>query len=553
MRTYLVTGGAGFIGSNYIHYMFKKYDNEIRIINVDKLTYAGNLENLKDIEDRENYTFVKADICDSEAIMKIFDENDIDRVVHFAAESHVDRSIRNPEVFVKTNVLGTLVMLNAAKSAWELPDGTFKADKKFLHVSTDEVYGSLEDDGSYFYETTPYAPHSPYSASKASSDMLVKAYIDTYKFPANITNCSNNYGPYQFPEKLIPLIINNALQGKKLPVYGDGKNVRDWLYVDDHAKGIDMVQEKGRLGETYNIGGHNEKQNIQIIEIIIDTLQEMLPADDPRRKLVSKDLITYVADRKGHDRRYAIAPDKIKDEDYYVLTLAAIAKELKAENLTEAHIVIAAGLPLTWTSGQKADFRAYLMKNAEVEFVYKKTAYHIYIDDVRIYPQGYAAIASFATTLKGVNLIADIGNGTMNTLYMINGKPQQGKMFTEKFGTYQCTLAVREAFMQKTQREINDAIIDEVLITGTANIAPADLKIIKSVAAEYVRDIFRRLREHGYDENTMTLYVTGGGGCLVKNFYKFSADRVKFVEDICAAAKGYEYLAEAQMKAEAKG
>ena len=314
MRTYLVTGGAGFIGSNYIHYMFKKYDNEIRIINVDKLTYAGNLENLKDIEDRENYTFVKADICDSEAIMKIFDENDIDRVVHFAAESHVDRSIRNPEVFVKTNVLGTLVMLNAAKSAWELPDGTFKPDKKFLHVSTDEVYGSLEEDGGFFYETTPYDPHSPYSASKASSDMLVKSYMDTYKFPANITNCSNNYGPYQFPEKLIPLIINNALQGKKLPVYGDGKNVRDWLYVMDHAKGIDMVQEKGRLFETYNIGGHNEKQNIQIIHIILDTLQEMLPEGDPRKELVSENLITYVEDRKGHDRRYAIAPDKIKEE-----------------------------------------------------------------------------------------------------------------------------------------------------------------------------------------------------------------------------------------------
>ena len=240
--------------------------------------------------------------------------------------------------------------------------------------------------------------------------------------------------------------------------------------------------------------------------------------------------------------------EKTQDEDYYVLTLASIAKELKAENLTEAHIVIAAGLPLTWTSGQKADFKEYLMKNAEVEFSYKKADYHLYIDDVRIYPQGYAAIASFATTLKGVNLIADIGNGTMNTLYMINGKPQQGKMFTEKFGTYQCTLAVREAFMQKTQREINDAIIDEVLITGTANIAPADLKIIKSVAAEYVRDIFSRLREHGYDENTMTLYVTGGGGCLVKNFYKFNADRVKFVDDISVAAKGYEYMAEIQLK-----
>ncbi|MEY8516544.1 dTDP-glucose 4,6-dehydratase [Lachnospiraceae bacterium 29-84] len=314
MRTYLVTGGAGFIGSNYIHYMFRKYGDEIRIINVDKLTYAGNLENLKEVEGRDNYTFVKADICDSKAIQKIFEENDIDRVVHFAAESHVDRSIKEPEVFVQTNLLGTAVMLNCAKAAWEKEDGSFQEGKRFLHVSTDEVYGSLEDEGSYFYETTPYDPHSPYSASKAGSDFLVKAYIDTYQFPANITNCSNNYGPYQFPEKLIPLIINNALQGKKLPVYGDGKNVRDWLYVDDHAKGIDMVQEKGRLGETYNIGGHNEKQNIEIVHIILDTLQEMLPDDDPRKALVSTDLITYVTDRKGHDRRYAIAPDKIKAE-----------------------------------------------------------------------------------------------------------------------------------------------------------------------------------------------------------------------------------------------
>ena len=265
----------------------------------------------------------------------------------------------------------------------------------------------------------------------------------------------------------------------------------------------------------------------------------------------------FTADMLVYGSRYYLigeghkefAPDKIKDEDYYVLTLAAIAKELKAENLTEAHIVIAAGLPLTWTSGQKAEFRAYLMKHAEVEFVYKKTAYHIYIDDVRIYPQGYATIASFATTLKGVNLIADIGNGTMNVLYMINGKPQSGKMFTEKFGTYQCTLAVREAFMQKTQREINDYIIEEVLRTGTAEISAADLKIIKAVATEYVRDIFRRLREHGYDESTMKLYITGGGSCLVKNFYKFNSDRTVFVEDICAAAKGYEYLAEIQLSA----
>ena len=268
----------------------------------------------------------------------------------------------------------------------------------------------------------------------------------------------------------------------------------------------------------------------------------------------------FTADMLTYDGKYYLigeghkefAPDKIKDEDYYVLNLAAIAKELKAANVTEAHIVIAAGLPLTWTSGQKAEFKAYLSKNTEVEFTYKKNAYRIYIDDVRIYPQGYAAIASFASTIKGVNLIADIGNGTMNTLYMINGKPQQGKMFTEKFGTYQCTLGIREAFMQKNQREINDAIIDEILITGRANITPSDLKIIKGIAAEYVRNIFRRLREHGYDENTMMLYITGGGGCLVKNFSKVNPNRVKFVEDICAAAKGYEYLAETQIKAEGK-
>ena len=313
MRTYLVTGGAGFIGSNYIQYMFEKYDNDIMIINLDKLTYAGNLENLKDIVKRENYLFYKVDICDSEAVRKIFNEFDIDRVVHFAAESHVDRSIKNPEVFVKTNVLGTLVMLNAAKESWELPDGSYKMDKKFLHVSTDEVYGSLGKEG-YFYEDTPYDPHSPYSASKASSDMLVKAYMDTYGFPANITNCSNNYGPYQFPEKLIPLMINNALAGKKLPVYGDGLNVRDWLYVKDHAKGIDMVQEQGRMFETYNIGGHNERTNIEIVHIILDTLLEYLPNTDPRRANIKDSLITFVEDRKGHDRRYAIAPDKIKRE-----------------------------------------------------------------------------------------------------------------------------------------------------------------------------------------------------------------------------------------------
>lgn len=314
MRTYLVTGGAGFIGSNYIHYMFRKYGDEIRIINVDLLTYAGNPENLKEVEDRDNYSFVKADICDREAIEKIFKDNDIDRVIHFAAESHVDRSIKDPGVFVRTNVLGTATMLNAARAAWEKEDGTYPEGKRFLHVSTDEVFGSLPEGEGYFYEDTPYAPHSPYSASKAGSDMLVKAYMDTYHFPANITNCSNNYGPYQFPEKLIPLMINNALQGKKLPVYGDGKNVRDWLYVEDHAKAIDMVCEEGRLFETYNVGGHNEKQNIDIVKIIIQTLKEELPADDPRQAHLNEDLITYVEDRKGHDRRYAIAPDKIKKE-----------------------------------------------------------------------------------------------------------------------------------------------------------------------------------------------------------------------------------------------
>ncbi len=313
MKTYLVTGGAGFIGSNYIHYMFRKYGDSIRMINVDALTYAGNLENLKELEGRHNYKFVQGDICNRALIQGLFAENDIDRVVHFAAETHVDRSIQDPDAFVRTNVLGTAVMLACAKSAWESEDGSFAAGKKFLHISTDEVYGSLGEDG-YFYETTPYAPHSPYSASKAGADMLVKSYIDTYRFPANITNCSNNYGPYQFPEKLIPLMIHNALHGMKLPVYGDGKNVRDWLYVEDHAKAIDMVQEYGRLGETYNIGGHNEKQNIEIIHLIIETLLELLPEEDARRKYVSKDLITYIEDRKGHDRRYAIAPDKIKAE-----------------------------------------------------------------------------------------------------------------------------------------------------------------------------------------------------------------------------------------------
>ena len=313
MRTYLVTGGAGFIGSNFILYLLEKYKKEIEIINVDCLTYAGNLENLKVAESMDNYHFLKEDICDKEAVAKIFATYHIDRIIHFAAESHVDRSIRNPEVFVNTNVLGTLNLINAAKHAWET-EGGYLPDKKYVQVSTDEVYGALEGDDGYFYETTPLNPHSPYSASKASADFLVKSYVDTFHFPANITRCSNNYGPYQFPEKLIPLMINNALAGKNLPVYGTGKNVRDWLYVLDHAKAIDLVAERGRVGEVYNVGGHNEKRNIEIVTIIIDTLLEILPMEDERRKDISYNLITYVEDRKGHDFRYAIAPDKIKAE-----------------------------------------------------------------------------------------------------------------------------------------------------------------------------------------------------------------------------------------------
>lgn len=267
--------------------------------------------------------------------------------------------------------------------------------------------------------------------------------------------------------------------------------------------------------------------------------------------LFTKDMLEYGGKYyligEGHKE---FLPDKIKDEDYYLLTLVAIAEELKDKGLTEANVIIAAGLPLTWTSGQKNEFAAYLSKNEEVSYTYQHTAYHIRISGVKIYPQGYAAVAEFVTTLKGLTVVADIGNGTMNTLFLTNGRPMSSKMYTEKFGTYQCTLAIREEFMQKTRREINDVIIDEVLQNGTADIPAADLKIIKATATEYVKDIFRRLREHGYDEGTMTLYITGGGGCLVKNFYKCNPDRVKFVDDICAAAKGYEYMAELQMKAD---
>lgn len=306
MKTYLVTGGAGFIGSNFILYMLNKYE-DIKVINIDALTYAGNLENLKSVEKNPRYSFIEADICDKDAIQMIFDEDDVDFVVNFAAESHVDRSISDPDIFLKTNVQGTVNLLNVAKTAWKRGEDTYKAGVKFIQVSTDEVYGSLGDTG-LFTEDTPLDPHSPYSAAKTSADLFVKAYADTYKLPVNITRCSNNYGPYQFPEKLIPLIINNTLLNKNLPVYGDGMNIRDWLYVEDHCKAIDMVILKGALGDVYNIGGHNERTNINIVRKIIDHIKDNVD------KNVGEHLIKYVEDRKGHDKRYGIDPKKIKDE-----------------------------------------------------------------------------------------------------------------------------------------------------------------------------------------------------------------------------------------------
>ena len=306
MKTYLVTGGAGFIGSNFVLYMLQKYD-DVKIINLDKLTYAGNLENLKEVENHPNYVFVQADICDKEAVSALFQQYDIDYVVNFAAESHVDRSIAEPEIFVRTNVLGTVNLLNAAKNAWQVGDDQYKDGCKFMQVSTDEVYGSLGAEG-FFMETTPLDPHSPYSSSKASADLFVKAYSDTYKFPVNITRCSNNYGPYQFPEKLIPLMINNTLQHKELPIYGDGMQVRDWLYVEDHCKAIDMVVRCGKLGQVYNVGGHNERPNIAIVKTVLQYVKEHVDSE------VGEHLMKHVEDRKGHDRRYGIDPEKIKKD-----------------------------------------------------------------------------------------------------------------------------------------------------------------------------------------------------------------------------------------------
>ena len=304
-RNILVTGGAGFIGSHVVRLFVNKYP-DYRIVNLDKLTYAGNLANLWDIENAPNYVFVKADICDFETVCQVFKDYAIDGVIHLAAESHVDRSIKDPFTFAKTNVIGTLSLLQAARLAW---DGQWEG-KRFYHISTDEVYGALKMDGSFFTETTRYQPHSPYSAAKASSDHFVRAFHDTYGLPTVVTNCSNNYGPYQFPEKLIPLFINNIRHRKPLPVYGKGENIRDWLYVVDHARAIDLIFHEGKDGETYNIGGFNEWKNIDLVKVLIRTTDRLLG----RAEGEDLDLITFVTDRAGHDLRYAIDSTKLKTE-----------------------------------------------------------------------------------------------------------------------------------------------------------------------------------------------------------------------------------------------
>ena len=333
MKTYLVTGAAGFIGSNYIKYILKKY-NDVRIVVLDLLTYAGYLGTIAEDIDNERCFFVKGDICDRALIDSLFAEYRFDIVVNFAAESHVDRSIENPQLFLNTNILGTQNLLDAARAAWVMGRDdqgypTWRAGVRFHQVSTDEVYGSLGAEG-FFTEETPLNPHSPYSASKTSADHFVCAYRDTYHMPVSLTRCSNNYGPYQFPEKLIPLVINNILEGKKIPVYGKGENVRDWLYVEDHCKAIDMVINQGKNGSIYNVGGHNERQNIQIVKIILQTIHDIMEKEPEFRTLLKKQaknekgeididwinegLITYVKDRLGHDQRYGIDPTKIKND-----------------------------------------------------------------------------------------------------------------------------------------------------------------------------------------------------------------------------------------------
>lgn len=308
MKNIIITGGAGFIGSHVVRLFVNKYP-EYHIINLDNLTYAGNLSNLKDIEDKSNYTFIKGDICNFDFVMQLLKQYNVDGIIHLAAESHVDRSIKDPFTFARTNVMGTLTLLQAAKLYWEtLPEGY--EGKQFYHISTDEVYGALMFDDTLFTEETKYDPHSPYSASKASSDHFVRAFHDTYGMPVIVTNCSNNYGPYQFPEKLIPLFINNIIHRKPLPVYGKGENVRDWLYVVDHARAIDVIFHHGKNAETYNIGGFNEWKNIDIIKVIIKTVDRLLGNAENH----SLDLITYVTDRKGHDLRYAIDSSKLKRE-----------------------------------------------------------------------------------------------------------------------------------------------------------------------------------------------------------------------------------------------
>ena len=310
MKNILLTGCAGFIGSNFAPYFLNKYE-QYNIINLDKLTYAGNLKNLEEIENNSRYTFIKGDICNRELVEFIFQEYDIQGVIHFAAESHVDNSIKNPDVFIQTNINGTFTLLDVAKNHWM--DNKFShkehyKNARFHHISTDEVYGSLENDIDLFREDTPYAPNSPYSASKASSDMIVRSYYETYGLNIIITNCSNNYGPKQHDEKLIPTIIRKAIQGENIPIYGDGKNIRDWLYVMDHVKAIDLAYHNAKNGETYNIGANNEKNNLHIVNKICNILDELKPKDKPY-----KELISFVEDRAGHDKRYAIDSSKIEN------------------------------------------------------------------------------------------------------------------------------------------------------------------------------------------------------------------------------------------------